>query len=141
MFYPIIFLLYYMFCCCFCAGGNTESPHKSVMRKFTKFLHFKGNHNESLDNLMRLYARDPDAIQALESCRLNPDFTEAIRNDVEFYIPQLCSFYLSKECTDEEAENLCKFIIMACKTEFFFSHRVMFFLNTFSDNTDPSIKS
>ena len=89
---------------------------------------------------MRLYAREPQAITNFESCRLNPDFTQAIRNDVEFYIPQICSFYLSKECTEEEADELSKFIIMACKSEFFFSHRVMFFLNTFSDNNDARIK-
>lgn len=47
---------------------------------------------------------------------------------------------MSKECIDEEADALSKFIIMACKTEFFFSHRVMFFLNTFSDNDDSRIK-
>lgn len=56
MFYPVIFLLYYMFCCCFCSGKNTESPHKSVMRKFTQLLHLKGNDKDALDNLMRLYA-------------------------------------------------------------------------------------
>jgi len=111
------------------------------MRKFTKLLHFKGSKNDALDNLMRLYARAQDAIQNLEGCRLNPDFTEAIRNDVEFYIPQLSSFYLSKECSDEEAEELSKFIIMACKTEFFFAHWVMFFFNTFAENADVKTKS
>ena len=92
------------------------------MRKFTKFLRLKGSDNDALDNLMRLYAKEPEAIESLEGCRLNPDFTDSIRNDVEFYVPQLCSYYLSKECSEQEADDLSRFIIMASKSEFFFSH-------------------
>jgi len=55
---------------------------------------------------MWLYARAPNAVKKLEDCRLNRDFTETIRNDLEFYIPQLLSFYLSKECSEQESEEI-----------------------------------
>lgn len=131
LFYPIIFLLYYMFCCCICANWNAlETPQQSVIRKFKKWLDLRGNKRDSLNSLMRLYAWAPNAVKKLESCRLNRDFTESIRNDLEFYIPQMLSFYLSRECNDDESEELSIFINMACKSEFFFSHRVLFFLMT-----------
>ena len=40
-----------------------------------------------INNLMRLYAHHSDAIQDLEKCRVNPDFTSIFRNDLEFFIP------------------------------------------------------
>lgn len=44
---------------------------------------------------MKLYAHQPDAIMQLETqCRINPDFGSPFRNDLEFFIPQICSFLL-----------------------------------------------
>lgn len=44
--------------------------------------------------LIRLYAHDHSAIKHLEQVRVNPDFTSRFRSDLEFFIPQLCCFYL-----------------------------------------------
>lgn len=77
--------------------------------------------------LMRLYAHQPDAIQDLkELCRVNPDFSSAFRNDLEFYIPQICTFFL--RCDLEDPQQLFDFILMASSADFFFAHRVWFFL-------------
>jgi len=46
-------------------------------------------------SLMKLYAHKPEAIKELQKCRINPDFTSSFRTDLEFYIPQYCSFYLN----------------------------------------------
>jgi hypothetical protein len=47
-----------------------------------------------IDLLIALYAHQPDVISQLENQRINPDFTSQYRDDLEFYIPQLCSFFL-----------------------------------------------
>ena len=44
--------------------------------------------------LIRMYAHQPNAVKDLEKCRVNPDFNSVFRDDLEFFIPQLCSFYL-----------------------------------------------
>ena len=79
-----------------------------------------------------MYVRTPNAIERLEECRINPDFTDPIRNDLEFYIPQIISFYLSSECDDGYAEEIANFLKCCCKISNNFSHRIMFFLSTFN---------
>lgn len=44
--------------------------------------------------MIRVYAHQAGAVQDLEQCRVNPDFTSVFRDDLEFFIPQICSFYL-----------------------------------------------
>lgn len=88
--------------------------------------------------LIRLYAHDKSAIEDLEKVRVNPDFTSEFRNDLEFFIPQLCSFYLRGD--SEDPERLVNLIVMASSTSFFFSHRIWFYFqsmlfNQSSNNT------
>ncbi len=47
-----------------------------------------------------------------------------LRNDLEFYIPQLVSFILYGHF--EHNQKLLKFVLLACSTSFFFSHLVWF---------------
>lgn len=76
-------------------------------------------------SLIRLYAHQSNAIKDLESqARINPDFTSHFRNDLEFYVPQICTFYLTGEM--EHPEELYNLILLASSTDFFFSHRVWF---------------
>ena len=79
-------------------------------------------------NLMRLYAHQPESITDLEHCRVNPDFTSPFRDDLEFFIPQLCSFYLKGEF--EHEKELSNLMVLASSTSFFFSHRVWFFFQS-----------
>ena len=44
--------------------------------------------------LISLYSCDPNAVESLAQCRINPDMSAPVRKDLEFFIPQLCSFYL-----------------------------------------------
>lgn len=63
------------------------------MKRFKKWLKKRGqNKNDPLDVLLKLYAGDQDVVDELELVRLNPDFTNIVRNDLEFYLPQLCSY-------------------------------------------------
>jgi hypothetical protein len=75
--------------------------------------------------LIRLFAHQDRAISDLEQCRINPDFTSIFRNDLEFYIPQMCCFYLKGEF--EKLKELNDIMVVASSTSFFFSHRMWFF--------------
>ena len=63
-----------------------------------------------------------------ELCRVNPDFNSSFRNDLEFYIPQLCTFLLKGDL--EDPAQLFDFILMASSADFYFAHRVWFFLES-----------
>ena len=57
-----------------------------------------------------------------------------MRNDLEFYIPQLCSVYMHGEIDDPN--DLINLIVMASKSNIFFSHRVWFFFQSFQFSND-----
>ena len=81
--------------------------------------------------MMRMYAHQEGAIKDLEKCRINPDFKSMFRDDLEFFIPQLCSFYLKGNLeSSSDEEDLFKVIILASQTNFFFSHRIWFFFHS-----------
>ena len=88
---------------------------------------------DPLTLLIRLYAHDKTAIEDLEKVRVNPDFTSQFRGDLEFYIPQLCSFYLRGD--SEDPERLVNLIVMASSSSFFFSHRIWFYFQSMLFNS------
>ena len=83
-------------------------------------------------------------IKDLEKVRINPNLIRKervktlsniiIRNDLEFYIPQLCSFIIfgDNELVDELLSFLCK----SCYCSFFFAHRVIWFLKSMLANDE-----
>jgi hypothetical protein len=79
--------------------------------------------------LTDLFANDDEAIYNLESIRLNPNLVSEnkLRNDLEFYIPQLCTFLLFGEMKD--IEEFFVFLCKACNLSFFFAHRIHWFLS------------
>lgn len=83
---------------------------------------------DPLTLLIRLYAHDTKAIDDLEKVRVNPDFTSQFRADLEFFIPQLCSFYLRGDF--EDPERLVNLLVMAATSSFFFSHRIWFYFQS-----------
>ncbi len=76
------------------------------------------NNNESIDIpfriLTNLYANE-NVIEDLEKVRLNPNLVSEvnIRNDLEFYIPQLCTFLLFGET--KVIEEYFVFLCKVCK--------------------------
>ena len=83
-----------------------------------------------IKTMMRMYAHQEGAIQALENCRVNPDLKSNFRDDLEFYIPQLCSFYLKGKLDKEDVQGLFNVIILSARADFFFSHRIWFFFHS-----------
>ena len=79
--------------------------------------------------LMRLYAHQEGAIGDLETlCRVNPDFASPFRNDLEFCVPQLCSFLLKGDLGYVQHDQLLNMILVASQSDFYFCHRVWFFM-------------
>lgn len=127
---------YYLFCCCICCEKSKAVTKQTFVKRFEKWLNLDKRLRKERSllvakTMMRMYAHQPGAIKDLEKCRVNPDFKSMFRDDLEFYIPQLCSFFLkgNLENTRDE-EDLFKVIILASETNFFFSHRIWFFFHS-----------
>ena len=129
---------YYLFCCCFCK--KQSSLNKETFRQ--KWQHFlKKEKEESADIpfmiLTNLYANE-NVLEDLEKIRLNPNFVSEVnlRNDLEFYIPQLCTFLLFGEM--KAIEEFFVFLCKVCSASFFFAHRIHWFLASMIDAAEQS---
>lgn len=130
-------------CCLCCFSNDKESEEEKKALKYIK-LWRKNLEEESIQNtdcpfnaLAKLWAYQ-NAIKDLETIRINPNLLSIVRNDLEFYIPQLCTFLLFgvKDTVDELAAFLCK----ASYSCVFFAHRVIwFFLSMNGNNLNPSL--
>jgi hypothetical protein len=73
-------------------------------------------------------------VEALASCRVNPDLKAPVRKDLEFFIPQLCSFYMQGYF--DNSEPLVSLLVQASEQDFNFSHRIWFFFKSVLFNKD-----
>ena len=125
---------HYLFCCCCCT--NYEKSKNSYRKGWRKYLTKEGNDasDESFTILTNLFANADNAIEALERIRLNPNLVSEnkLRNDLEFYIPQLCTFLLFGEV--KAIEEFFVFLCKVCNASFFFAHRVHWFLSAMINN-------
>ena len=121
---------FYMFCCCCC---HSRIRTKDFYRKNWKnYLYKEGTEASDLpfNKLTKLFANgDDEAIEALGDFRLNPNLVSEnkLRNDLEFYIPQLCTFLLFGDI--KAIEEFFVFLCKVCNASFFFAHRVHWFLS------------
>ena len=121
---------FYAFCCCFC---RSRIRSKDFYRKNWKnYLYKEGTDASDLpfNKLTNLFANANDeAIEALGDFRLNPNLVSEnkLRNDLEFYIPQLCTFLLFGDI--KAIEEFFVFLCKVCNASFFFAHRVHWFLS------------
>ena len=135
---------FYSCCCCFC--DSKETSKNSYKKGWRDYLIREGNDesNKPFRLLTNLFVNEEDAISALENIRLNPNLVseKKIRNDLEFYIPQLCTFLLFGEVKD--IEEFFVFLCKVCNASFFFAHRVHWFLsamiNAAEDKKEDIIK-
>ena len=125
---------HYLFCCCCCT--NYEKSKSSYRKGWRKYLTREGNDasDESFTLLTNLFANVDNAIEGLEGIRLNPNLVSEnkLRNDLEFYIPQLCTFLLFGEV--KAIEEFFVFLCKVCNASFFFAHRVHWFLSAMINN-------
>ena len=140
---PIFWITYYIFCCCLVRDitAQRNSLERSVIQNFRHTLKTLKKKrfidSEVFNALVQLYRHKPIANNLLVRVRLNPDFlsteSNSTRTDLEFFIPQLCSFYLNPELDSLEVEQICEILCHACNVNFFFAHRVWFFLRSSID--------
>ena len=123
-----------MICSCFKKQKNkTKTYYITKWRKYlTKENTNKSSLNDPFTILINLWAHKTNIIKELESVRINPNLITPsniiLRNDLEFYIPQLCSFILFGEI--ELVEESLSFLCKASYSSFFFAHRVIWFLKS-----------
>ena len=120
---------YYLWCCCCCE--SEQKGRKFYQKGWRSYLIKEGTEtsDEPFRILTNLFTNKSGSIAALESIRLNPNLVSAnkLRNDLEFYIPQLCTFLLFGEM--KEIEEFFVFLCKVCNASFFFAHRVHWFLS------------
>ena len=133
-------LPYYLFCCCCCWKEKEFAAAKpDFIKRFEKWIPDKLKHQSTqlapgsrdkdpIPILISLYSCDPNAVESLAQCRINPDMSAPVRKDLEFFIPQLCSFYLQGYY--DNMQQLVDLIIQASMADFYFSHRIYFFMKS-----------
>ena len=130
-------LPYYLLCCCLCWKEKEFSTRRpDFIKRFTQWIPNRDRSENQLSQttkdpipvLISLYSCEPTAVQELSKCRINPDLTSPVRQDLEFYIPQLISFYLQGYYPN--MEQLVDLIVQACRNDFYFSHRIFFQLKS-----------
>lgn len=96
--------------------------------------------DDPVRGLLQLYAHQENAVRDLEQCRINPDFNSPFRNDLEFYIPQICCIYI--EGGLEDPRDVINLILNAAKSDMFFSHRIWFFFQSliFASDEEGKVK-
>ena len=116
--------------CCLCCCKTKEISGGSFRKGWKNFLKKEGNDNSNIpfQMLTRLYINKENAVEGLKNMRLNPNLVSEnkLRTDLEFYIPQLCTFLLYGEV--KGIQDFFIFLCRACDTSFFFAHRVHWFL-------------
>lgn len=123
-----------MICSCFKKQkSKTKAYYIAKWRKYlTKENTNKSSLNDPFTLLINLWAHKANILKELESVRINPNLIAPskiiLRNDLEFYIPQLCSFILFGEI--ELVEESLSFLCKASFSSFFFAHRVIWFLKS-----------
>ena len=111
---------FYMFCCCCC---HSRIRTKDFYRKNWKnYLYKEGSDASDLpfNKLTKLFANaDEEAIEDLGDFRLNPNLVSEnkLRNDLEVYIPQLCTFLLFGDI--KAIEEFFVFLCKVCNASFF----------------------
>ena len=128
------------FCCVFCCECpcciksdplNEKYYFIRIWNKLTKESNNVSNNLLPFQTLINLFAHKY-VIDDLKKVRLNPNLIlleTGQRNDLEFYIPQLCNFNLFGG--QEQVAQFFFFLCNACYASFFFAHRVYWFMRSF----------
>ena len=137
------------FCCIFCCECpccinidplNEKYYFIRLWNKLTKDSKFNDSNTISpFQTVINLFAHKY-VIDDLKKMRLNPNlilYEQGKRNDLEFYIPQLCNFNLFGG--QEQVAQFFFFLCNACYASFFFAHRVYWFMRSF-ENVDCLFK-
>ena len=132
---------------CSCFKSEKNKDKKYYIDKWRKYLTNESTSKVKMNDpfiiLANIWAHKP-VIRDLENVRINPNLIRKervkslsniiIRNDLEFYIPQLCSFIIFGD--NESVDQLLSFLCKSCYCSFFFAHRVIWFLKSMLTNEE-----
>ena len=132
---------------CSCLKSEKNKDKKYYIDKWRKYLTNESTSKVKMNDpfiiLANIWAHKP-VIKDLENVRINPNLIRKervkslsniiIRNDLEFYIPQLCSFIIFGD--NELVDQLLSFLCKSCYCSFFFAHRVIWFLKSMLTNEE-----
>ena len=115
-------------CCCVKPELVHRTPWKETWHRIKSKAKHRKNYQDTVFPVLLKLTTDEHTIADLEELSLGPIVSKAgvRRDDLEFYIPQLCNFLLFGEFS--EVTQLIKFLLEACKASFHFAHRVVWFL-------------
>lgn len=145
--WPLLWVFYHMFCCCLCdtkADRRFRKPPE--VGRIVNYFKRRSEDNKIMSALVMLLKRSPQAINKLSDMRVNPYLTRVLqargpnaikhrvkmRNDLEFYVPQLVAHYLRMDLSQNEVSAMKNFILGCCRENLFFAHRVWFNLQACS---------
>ena len=133
----------------FCCKSEKNNEKKYYIEKWRKYLTNESTNKSKMNDpfiiLANIWAHKP-VIKFLENVRINPNLIRKlkekelsniiIRNDLEFYIPQICSFIIFGD--NELVDELLSFLCRSCYCSFFFAHRVIWFLKSMLINEEDT---
>ena len=131
---------YYLFCCCcFKCCKSEDNLQKNLFiakwKVYVQHNHEKEDTDLPFLILTNLYTKNfNNALEQLHSIRINPNYLIKFRTDLEFYIPQLCTFLLF--CGEKDLDEFFVFLCRACGLNLYFAHRVHWFLSAMLNDTN-----
>ncbi len=86
-------------------------------------------------------AADQFTREDYDGLQIEPNLHRVSRDDLEFYVPQLVNFLLFGEYEQQKSEEMLLFLLNACMIDFYFAHRVHWFLwsNDFAQLEEPKV--
>lgn len=106
-------------------------------RHFQKWIDKNREEFNVFEIIVDIYAGLTNTFEEMRDCRISPDSLSKTRNDLEFYIPQLCSFVFDSSKPRELRDCITVILIDAASASFYFSHRLYFFLQSYQK--DPGL--
>ena len=112
-------------------SSNIVKPF--IIKKFKNVEHNNKQLIYQLLNQLYLSNGSPSSLYTLlSSKRINPIINNEERDDLQYFIPQIITYMvIEKNLSDQE---LVSFILKGCVTDFYFAHRVYFYLKSLSED-------
>lgn len=121
------------FCCCLSNTNSETEVRNYYIKKWKNYVNSQNNEESKfLDAfviLTNIWGHKQFKLSDFDNVRINPNLLiNGFRNDLEFYIPQICTFLVFG--SDDIIENFTKILCKCSFFSYFFCHRVLWFLRS-----------
>lgn len=127
---------YYALCCCIfkfckCCGEDKTLEPIQWLSRFQTWR--KEGHDERnvFEILIDIFGGLSNRFDEMRTCRINADYYASKRNDLEFFIPQLCSYAFDDSKPKTLRDCMIGILMEASYASFYFSHKLAFFLHSY----------